>query len=84
MVGEWCGTYFSVDVGDLLDRTTFTRPAVFSSNHAAICTLTQLLHEKVFRVDDESRVDCCERVPLHPGLRAEMIWRRERKGITGS
>jgi hypothetical protein len=78
-----CGrqTYFSVNVGDLLDRTSFTRLAMFSSDNTAICTLTQLFDKEIFRVDDERRVDRCERVTLHHGLRLEMTWRMERKRV---
>lgn len=57
---------------------------MFSSNYAAIRALTQLFDEEVFRVDDESRVDCGERVSLHPGLRPEMFWRRGGKVTTAT
>ena len=77
-------TYFSIDVGNLLDRTSFTRLAVFGSDHATVCTLTQLFDEDVLGVYDKGRVDCCERMSLHPGSRLEMIWRKRRRGLLQS
>jgi hypothetical protein len=60
--------HFGVNVGNLLDRTTFTGAAVCSSHDTAVCTLTQLFDELVFRVDYESRVEGLKRVPLHHTL----------------
>lgn len=46
-------TCLGVNVGDLFDRTSFAGLAMFGSHNATVCTLTELLHEGVLRVDDE-------------------------------
>lgn len=63
------GIHLGIDVGDLLDCTSFTRATVASSDDAAISALSEFLDKLIFGVDDESRVERGERMPLHVDLR---------------
>lgn len=60
-------THFCIDIRYLLDRATFPRAPVLGSNDAAISALAEFLDELVLRVDDKSRVQSIEAVPLHDG-----------------
>ncbi len=60
-------THLCVDVGNLLNGTSFSRAAVLCSDDAAIRALAELLDELVLGVDDEGRVEGGEGVPLHGG-----------------
>lgn len=61
--------YLGVDVGDLLDSAAFARPAMASGDDAAISALAKFLDELVFGVNDESRVESGEAMPLHDETR---------------
>lgn len=57
--------HLCVDICDFLDSTSLSRAAVLCSDDASICTLSELLYELVFRVDDKRRIEGLKRVPLH-------------------
>ena len=56
-----------VNIGYLLDRTSFAALTMLRSDHATIGTLPELLDKDVFGVNDESGIDGGERVTLHVG-----------------
>lgn len=62
-------TNLCIDIGDFLDRTAFTSAAVYGGYDAAIRALTKFLGHSILDIDDESRVQGCERVSCHhPGI----------------
>ena len=60
--------HLGVDIVDLLNSASLTRPAVLCSNDTSIGPLPQLLLKHILRIYDKSRVECLERVPLHDGV----------------
>jgi hypothetical protein len=60
-----CWTHLGIDVGYFLDRAALTRSAMFSSDHAAIGSLTEFFHELILGIHHKGRIEGGEGVPLH-------------------
>ena len=64
----------SIDVGDFLDRTTFSRSTMFSGDDTSVGTLAEFFDELVLGIDNERRVKGGKRVSLHRSGSGSRRW----------